>query len=760
VEPLRGNEFALGLDTGRDERRRAALERARDTGLPAGSGAVTLVETTRQYGFLLRAPIYRRGLPVDTVDQRRAALLGFAGAVVRMDDFMAVALSAPIRERLRITIRDRGEPLYEPPAAPDGWEGRLARQFSRPIGGEDWQVEIEASGAMVSALHRALPAIALIVDLVLTLLIARLVHNLASTRERARGFAATMTRDLRKSEERLELALDGSGLCLWDCDLRSGRVYLSEGWAEMMGLPRQPTVTSLTTLAADLHPEDIAPAKKALIETLKGLSPGYAVEHRVRSPAGEWRWISSRGRVVARDSAGRATRFTGTNMDVTQRRRAEEQVQHMACHDTLSGLPNRALLEEHLRSRLGRARRDGARVAVLFMDIDRFKDVNDSLGHEAGDELLRVVARRLGGCLRSGDLVARLGGDEFAACLSPIRDGADAARVARKILDVLGQPFDVHGYELPVRASIGISIFPEDGEDTVNLLRNADTAMYHAKSLGRAQYQFFQEELNRRVQTRLSVERGLRRALERGQFRVHYQPQLDLATGRVVAVEALLRWEHPDRGLVEPAEFIAIAEESGLIVPIGRWVLNEACAQARRWNPSGLAGVRMGVNLSARQFREPTLAETVRSALADAGLPASQLELEITEGLLLGHDDHTASLMNELVSGVGVNLAVDDFGTGYSSLAYLKRLPIHRLKIDRAFIRDLVRGGQDEAIVAGVIAIARGLHLDVTAEGVESASQLECLYRLGCGEAQGYFIGRPVPPGEMEALLQAAAMAG
>jgi diguanylate cyclase (GGDEF)-like protein/PAS domain S-box-containing protein len=560
---------------------------------------------------------------------------------------------------------------------------------------------------------------------------------------------------LRESEERLALALEGSRLWLWDCNLESWEIFLSDGWSLLMGGPAQPTTTTLPELAKVVHPDDVMRLREALFDTLKGKRDIYSMEHRVRTPAGEWLWLLSRGRVAARDRSGRATRMIGTNMDITDRKRAEERAQHMAYHDALTELPNRLLFENHVRRDIALAQRGGGHAAVLFLDLDHFKRVNDSQGHAAGDLLLTVIASRIKACLRAGDTVARLGGDEFAVSLPTIANGGEAAIVAKKILEAVREPAEVDGQVIEIGASVGICLFPDDGRDSTSLLRNADTAMYHAKSLGRGQFQYFREEMNLRMQQRLAIERGLRLALERNEFVLHFQPQIDLRTGRIIGAEALVRWQHPERGLVPPGEFISVAEETGQIVALGEWVLGKACETAREWEAAGFPGLRVAVNLSVRQFREPGIVAAVRQAIERSGLEAARLELEITEGLLLNHDDETLTILEDLGIILGTQLTVDDFGTGYSSLSYLRRFPISRLKIDQAFVKELATSREDAAIAAGVIAIAAGLELEVTAEGVETEGQLQKLRELNCRNAQGYYFSKPVPETAFIDLLRA-----
>lgn len=432
--------------------------------------------------------------------------------------------------------------------------------------------------------------------------------------------------------------------------------------------------------------------------------------------------------------------------------RRQQQLDYLAHFDTLTGLPNRALLTDRLQQALRTAQRHPRRVAVLFIDLDDFKHVNDSLGHVVGDQLLKGVAQRMLGCMREEDTLARLGGDEFVMVLSDLRDPPDAGIVARKILTVLAAPFVVVGQEIFASASIGISLYPFDAENADALLANADSAMYHAKGLGKNNYQFFTAEMSRLARVRIQLESRLRHALERGELVLHYQPQVEVESRRIVGMEALLRWNNPELGLVSPEDFIPLAEETGLIVEIGAWVLQTACRQAREWQKAGFP-VRVAVNLSARQFQQEGLTETVLQILRQNGLAPSSLELEITETVLMQNTGDVMDVLDRL-SREGVRFSMDDFGTGYSSLSYLKKFPIHVLKIDRSFVRDIPNDANDVAIVSAILAMSSRLNLEVVAEGIETAEQLEILRERSCQYGQGYYFSRPVPPAEATALLK------
>ncbi|MEO1092341.1 MAG: EAL domain-containing protein [Pseudomonadota bacterium] len=445
--------------------------------------------------------------------------------------------------------------------------------------------------------------------------------------------------------------------------------------------------------------------------------------------------------------------FLLTARDVSARREAEETIRRLASRDPLTGLPNRLLFDDRLAQTVERARRNPQEFVVMLLDLDRFKLVNESLGMAKGDLLLREVARRLVLVLRRSDTVARLGGDEFLLLLPGCRGAENAAKVAQKILDVMRHPYAINGQELSATASLGIALFPHDGADGETLVRNADTALYRTKEQGRNSYQFYTNDMNARAFERLVLETQLRRALERGELVLHYQPVVSAETGEITAVEALVRWFHPELGRVPPGEFIPLAEETGLILPIGQWVLTEACRQIREWQRQGFAELRLAVNLSGRQFKQRNLVDTIRRVLQATGMPAHLLELELTESALMEDVGESVGRL-QAIHDLGVQFAVDDFGTGYSSLAYLKRFPIRCLKIDRSFIKDVTTDANDAAIAQAIVALAEMLNISVVAEGVETREQLAMVRRFRCDELQGFLFSGPLPGDELLALLR------
>ncbi|HSO07114.1 MAG TPA: EAL domain-containing protein [Pelomicrobium sp.] len=554
---------------------------------------------------------------------------------------------------------------------------------------------------------------------------------------------------LRASEQRYMLAMEGASDGMWEIHTASKELYVSPRLLSMLGYEPD-TLRDAASWEALIHPEDVEDYRREVAAHLKGTTDHLECEYRLRAANGEYLWVFSRG-IAARDRYGKPLRLAGSIVDITQRKRAEARIEHLATRDALTGLPNRLLLNDRLAQYIHTSRRSNQSFAVLFIDLDRFKTINDSLGHDVGDELLREVATRLESCMRKEDTLARLGGDEFVVALHGIRNASDAAQVAQKVLKRLHQPYALPGRTLSSSCSVGIAIYPYDGEDIATLMKNADTAMYHAKDRGRNNYQFFSADMTAKALERLTVENDLRRAIERGEFTLHFQPQVNVRSGEVDGAEALVRWQHPERGLISPHRFIAVAEETGLIAPLGEWVLQAACEQAQTWQRAGYPRVKVAVNLSVGQFlKHGDLVRAVNRILAHTGLDPACLELEITESLLLSNvEEHVLTLQK--LGKIGTPLSVDDFGTGYSSLSYLKRLPIDVLKIDRTFVRDLETDPDDAAIVSAIMALARSLKLKVVAEGVETLGQLDALKRLDCDWYQGFLFSKPLAAEEFEA---------
>jgi diguanylate cyclase (GGDEF)-like protein/PAS domain S-box-containing protein len=575
--------------------------------------------------------------------------------------------------------------------------------------------------------------------------------------------AQVATSTLKVGRTSLWLMLpEGTGIC---CELIH--------WARPR---REAPPRAIDVLTAEAHPAYFAAiqAKEIIVASdaithpaTRSLAADYLVPLGIASTLDVPVWLD--GRVVGMlclekigarrfwkpedvDFAQGVATMIALSIEASQRKQAEEKLVHLAHFDALTGLPNRNLLQDRLRQSLAIAQRSQAKVALMFLDLDRFKTINDSLGHLVGDRLLQEIAGRLTGAVRAGDTVARLGGDEFVVVLQGVRAGADAALVAQNLLDAVSPPVMLEGAELHVSASVGISLYPDDGTDVEALMRAADVAMYHVKDGGRNGYQFFAATMNAAATRRLTIETQLRQAIRRGELVLHYQPQIELATRRVRAVEALVRWNHPEHGLILPGEFIGVAEESGLILQIGSWALAEACAQNRAWQAFGAPKVPVCVNLSARQFRDHHLVGHVRRVLQETGLAPEYLELEITETTLMHNSESTLAILQEL-NDMGIELAVDDFGMGYSSLSYLKRFPVDKLKIDQSFVRDIPGDPDDAAIAAAIISLSASLKLRSVAEGVETEAQLEFFAGRGCDAVQGHLVCPPLPAEDMDRIF-------
>lgn len=557
---------------------------------------------------------------------------------------------------------------------------------------------------------------------------------------------------LRRSEERYQLATEGATDGLWDWDLLGERVFYSARWHAMAGLQPGEVAPTPGTWFDRVHEDDVEELRRLIQAHLDGDLSHVECEYRILHTDGSWRWMLCRGMAVWNES-GEPTRMAGSQTDIARRKSAEEQLLHDAFHDPLTTLANRALFMDRLERSLRRTRRRPQHMfAVLFVDLDQFKVINDGLGHQAGDTLLCNVARRLALLVRAGDTVARFGGDEFAILLDDITEPRDATLVAVRVGEEVRKPHLIGGHEVATTASIGIALSTTGYTRADDILRDADTAMYRAKASGRARHQVFDKMMHFQALSTMRLENDLRRAIDRQEFRLHYQPIVSLATGRIVEVEALVRWAHPERGMVSPLEFIRVAEETDLITPLGEWVMRTACAQCARWRAELDASLRVAVNVSAKQLDHGNIHTVVMGILEDTGLHPTGLTLELTESCIVGTSKQNIGRLQALAR-LGVHVALDDFGTGYSSLYTLKHLPLDTLKIDKAFIRDLARTAEDRSITGGVITMAGELGLAVTAEGVEDLEQLDILRRFNCDRVQGFLLCAPQPPELMHEFL-------
>lgn len=558
---------------------------------------------------------------------------------------------------------------------------------------------------------------------------------------------------LQESEERYALAVQGANDGIWDWNLKTNQVYFSARWKAMLGYGDMDIDQTLDEWFDRIHPDDLDWFKSRISAHLEGLTSHFEYEHRMRHSSGQYQWVLTRGLAVP-DSNGQTSRMAGSQTDITARKLAEEQRLHDALYDALTGLANRTLLLERLRYAVQLTRYHASyRFAVLFLDVDRFKMVNDSLGHRAGDCLLVEIAQRLVTCSHAEDTVARLGGDEFVVLINNITNPTIVTEYADRIQQILQQPFYIDGHEIFTTVSIGITFSEIGYEWSDDLLRDADTAMYWAKAQGKACHAIFNADMHARAVALLKLETDLRRAIERQEFKLYYQPIVSLKTGYMSGFEALLRWHHPDRGLVSPTEFIPIAEETGLIVPVGVWVLHEACRQMREWQlrfPC-VPPLTISVNLSGKQFN-PDLITHIHHALQESELEAQCLRLEITESILIDNTESAAMLLAQL-QGLGIQLSMDDFGTGYSSLSYLYRFPVNTLKIDRSFINKIDRDGEQLAIVRTIMTLAWNLGMDVVAEGIETFKQLAQMRALQCDYGQGYFFSPPLDSRSAEQMI-------
>lgn len=568
-----------------------------------------------------------------------------------------------------------------------------------------------------------------------------------------------MEESLCGSQARLEEAQRIAHLGSWDWNLLTGNVFWSNEVYRIFGLDSQTFDLNYDAFLAQIHPEDRFMVDEAVRKTLTEGS-SYDIDHRIVCPDGSVRHVHEQGQVIYGED-GEPVRMSGTVLDVTARKRVEltiseknDHLNYLANYDSLTGLPNRYFFQNRLERAIGRAERSGDQLALLFLDLDLFKKVNDSLGHQVGDLLLQKVAKRLSGIFRSVDTVARFGGDEFVIILEQISSTENVARTAQKVLSALEQPFVIDEQFFYISASIGISLYSLNTDDVESLQKRADVAMHSAKDKGRNNYQFYSSEMDDRAHELLLLENDLRRALENDQLLLHYQPQLDLSSKQIIGLEALVRWRHPDKGMISPADFIPLAEDTGLIIPIGEWILRKACAQSRALQEAGVPPLRMCVNISMRQFKAPGFPELVALILRETGIDSKLLELEITESIAMENVSETISRLT-ILKDMGVRLAIDDFGTGYSSLSYLKCLPITTIKIDKAFVDDILTDEYDSALVKAIQAVAQSLSLEVVVEGVETKEQMQVLCKLECKLMQGFLFSRPLPADDVLTLCLA-----
>ena len=801
LEPIQGNLPAFGLNVRPDGLLSNALEQAISANKTVATGLLSLAQG-REPGFVILRPVYRQGMPMSTSQQRRRALIGDTAAIIRGDALVekilagaellddaqleiAVYAAASADPQARIFYHGANldaDSAHHWPALPRWLQFAYHSQVDSAFmaAGRPWHVQVIAHPRPFLNDHLG-SLFTLITGLLFSILTAAFVQSLTQRSRRVQLLVEQRTADLKRSNEalsedvrarqRTERALQDSEkrfrrlLALssdwyWEQDANFCFSHITSGFADKSNMPLEQFLgkTRWEQLPAMQHTR----WGRQHMADLQAHRPFFNLEYAMADRSGKQRWFSINGEPLFSDT-GDFCGYRGTGSEITERKLAEQQIRHIAHHDVLTGLPNRALLRDRLTQAMAMSRRKGRALWVLLIDLDRFKFVNDSLGHKAGDDLLKTIAARLQASLRESDTVARLSGDEFVAILCEQPGETLSAAVVQRVMDAVAQPVMLDGKEFIVTCSIGVAVYdiaqfdaPGDvtlNGETQNLIEQADIAMYSAKKQGRNNIKFYTSAMNQATLERLRIETALRNALEREQFVLHYQPQIDLASGAVVGVEALLRWRHPELGMVAPSRFIALAEDTGLIVPIGAWVMREACAQMQAWQAAGLGPLRLAVNLSARQFNEPNLVASIAEVLRETGLAPACLELELTESLFM-HDVALAVSQLHDMKALGVQLSIDDFGTGYSSFAYLRTFPIDVLKIDRSFVGDVASDADDAAIVVSIIALAHNLKLRVVAEGVETAAQLDYLRRHGCDEAQGYYFSHPLPVDEVEVMLR------
>jgi diguanylate cyclase (GGDEF)-like protein/PAS domain S-box-containing protein len=560
---------------------------------------------------------------------------------------------------------------------------------------------------------------------------------------------------LRDSKERLAQVIDTVPASISAYDREGNCIFLNAHCASRLGVNQEEAIGKRAgnLLGSEFGARSIA-LDQIVFRSGRAL-PTYEEEFGESDASGKTVWLTTKSPL--RDVQGSIIAVLTSSLDITDRKKAERHLVHLAHHDALTGLPNRTYLQDRLRREIGRARRGDRLFSLLLLDLDRFKSVNDALGHHAGDELIKAVGERLNGATRDHDTLARLGGDEFALLQAELSCPQEALEMAERVLSLMSEPFEIAGEQIVIGASIGVVIHPNDGDDADNLLKKADIAMYRAKSEGRNVYRAFSQEMMTAAQGDISLEAELRRALLNKEFELFYQPQIDLRSNRIIGAEALIRWRHPTKGLVRPLDFLPFAEEMGLIIPINEWVMREACREARSWHDMGLGRLRIAVNLSPVQFRNRNMIELVTNILQSSKLDPTLLELELTESILM-RDAEAVTLELKELRRLGVSVSIDDFGTGYSSLAYVKKFPVDRIKIDQSFVRNMATDPNDAAIVRAIVNLGHSLGIDVIAEGVDSPEQVDMLRAEGCEEAQGYLFARPCPAEDFIALVRADAI--
>ena len=742
VVPLAGNEKSIGFNQLRDIAQNKEAILARDTGKLTLAGPLKLAQGG--LGVVGRLPIF-----LGDADGR-GRFWGFSYVTLRFPQALEAARLPLLQQRgyayeLWRTVPDTGERQRIDALGDAPLDDPVERSLELSNG--KWNLSVAPLKGWGDPARVLLKAGIGLFGCVLMSHLAWLLYAMRLRDAALETEVAERTAEIRAAQRHLEATMAAIPDPLFELGL-DGRYYSAH--SPRQDLLARPVPELLGKTVSEVMPGDAAGVVLDALQEAHARTWSTGKQFALPLAAGT-RWFELS---VARKTplAGEAPRFVVLSRDITGHKAAEDRIRQLAHFDALTGLPNRVLLADRCRSALRVAQRSGAPLALMFLDLDHFKNVNDSLGHRVGDDLLVALAARLKAVVREQDTVSRLGGDEFILVL-PGTDAVGAAHVAEKLLQSALQPFDIGQHELTVTPSIGIALFPNDGADFDALSRCADTAMYHAKEQGRNHYRFFTAEMQASSERTLLLENALRRAVERGQLSLHYQPQIALHDGRIVGAEALLRWNHPELGQVSPAEFIPVAESSGLIIPIGEWVLRTATQQLKAWMDDGVPPFTMAINLSSVQFRHADLPSVVSAILAEVGLPARWLELELTEGVAMNDPLGAIAIMDNLHQR-GVRMSIDDFGTGYSSLSYLKKFKVYKVKIDQSFVRDITDDPDDRAIVGAIISMASSLGMQTIAEGVETQGQLTYLQTQGCAEAQGYWYSRPLPAVQFLAFLQ------
>ncbi|MCP4638189.1 MAG: EAL domain-containing protein [Methyloversatilis sp.] len=737
VYPLAGNEAAINLDYARVPEQRTSIERMIATRRFVLAGPLNLVQGG--IGLINRFPVF---LPAR--DGKPEQYWGLVSVVLRFDSLLSASGLTSRADGIRYAIRGQDglgaegaviygdERLFEAnPVTLDVVLPDQARWQLAAIPTHGWRSPYHDPQVMGLALAGGALSLA-----VAALLYLRQQHlQRLQARDRELSLAASVIESLNEA------------IMVTDADDRV--VTVNPAFCALTGVSAQDVIGRAAAVVTGCPYSEETRDGFLQRVAAEGLWHGELEDHRVD---GE-RYPKSLSIYPVRAATDRVSHYVHSFADISERKEAERQIHHLAHHDMLTGLPNRFSLQQRMEQAMSHARRHGTLLAALMIDMDHFKDINDTLGHHVGDALLVEVGKRLQRCVRQSDVVARLGGDEFVVLVTDMVTTLTAAAVAEKIVTALSAPYAIDAYQLHSTPSVGIGVFPTDGETVDDLLRNVDSAMYHAKAAGRNNYQFFDRSMSANASERLALQTSLHQAIAQQQFVLHYQPQIETGSGRLVGVEVLVRWQHPERGLVPPNKFIPIAEESDLIIRLGEWILQEACRQLSLWHAGGLE-LRVAVNLSARQLRSKNLLRQVKDVVLKHNLQPGQLELEITESVAMEDSDNTLRMLAQLRE-LGVELAIDDFGTGYSSLSHLKLMPLHRLKIDRSFVKDIETDPDDAAICAATISLAHNLGLSVVAEGVETEAQFAFLGNLGCECAQGFLFSKPLPAAELEAWIRA-----